>query len=115
MYVDVLLERIRDLFSAQYSPKKFSYPAFEGPFKRELEKAEQRTESRLKPSQHLANGNLTNRKVTASMPSCLLFTTNCPHKTQILWDINISGLRCSRGLYLAEWKRWVISGHDLVC
>lgn len=62
MYVDKFLERIRDLFAEHYSPRTYSYPTFEGHFKRELTKAEQRTEIRLKPKQPVA-GNLVKRKV----------------------------------------------------
>lgn len=62
MYVDKLLQRVKSIFSEQYSPKKFSYANFEGQFKRELEKAEQISETRLKPQQPV-QGNLTNRKV----------------------------------------------------
>lgn len=66
MYVDKLLQRVKSLFAEQYSPKKFSYVDFEGQFKRELEKAEQVSDSRLKAQQPL-QGNLTNRKVGATL------------------------------------------------
>ena len=62
MYVDKLLQRIKSIFAEQYSPKKFSYVTFEGQFKRELEKAEQVSDTRPKAQQPL-QGNLTNRKV----------------------------------------------------
>ena len=62
MYVDKLLQRVKNIFAEQYSPQKFSYVDFEGQFKRELEKAEQIAETRLKPHQPV-QGNLTNRKV----------------------------------------------------
>ena len=66
MYVDKLLQRIKNIFAEQYSPKKFSYVDFEGHFKRELEKAEQIPDTRLKPQQPV-QGSLTNRKVS---PPC---------------------------------------------
>ena len=68
MYVDKLLQRVKSLFAEQYSPKKFSYVDFEGQFKRELEKAEQVSDTRLKAQQPL-QGNLTNRKVRAHDPA----------------------------------------------
>lgn len=67
MYVDKLLARVKELFSKQFSPKKYDYRMFEGQFKRELEKAEQRADMRQRPQQS-AQGNLTQRKVTPSPP-----------------------------------------------
>jgi len=61
MYVDKLLARVKELFSKQFSPKKYDYRMFEGQFKRELEKAEQRADMRQRPQQS-AQGNLTQRK-----------------------------------------------------
>lgn len=78
MYVDNLLEKIKGLFAEEYSPRRFSYPDFEGHFKRELEKAEQASESRIKPSQPV-QGNLTNRKVSflSSIQSPVSTASNC--------------------------------------
>jgi hypothetical protein len=65
MYVDKLLARVKELFSKQFSPKKYDYHMFEAHFKRELEKAEQKAESRRRPQQFV-QGNLTQRKVATS-------------------------------------------------
>lgn len=62
LYVDKLLERVRDVFSKHYTPKKYDYVAFEAAFKRELAKAEQKVELRPKQPQQ-QQGNLTQRKV----------------------------------------------------
>lgn len=63
MYVEKLLQRVKDIFADQYSPRKYSYPEFEGQFKRELEKAEQTHDVRSRPQQ-ASQGNLTQRKVS---------------------------------------------------
>ena len=63
LYVDKLLARVKELFSKQYSPKKYDYHTFEGQFKKELEKAEQRADTRQRMQQQPMQGNLTHRKV----------------------------------------------------
>jgi len=67
MYVDKLLARVKELFSKEFSPKKYEYHMFEAQFKRELEKSEQRAESRQRPQQSV-QGNLAQRKVACPLP-----------------------------------------------
>ena len=62
LYVDKLLERVRELFAEQYTPKEYDYVAFETAFKKELERAEKYADPRSRPGNRL-QGNLTHRKV----------------------------------------------------
>ena len=103
MYVDKLLQRVKDLFAVHYSPKKYSYPEFEGHFKRELELAEQASETRLKPRQQV-QGNLTNRKVDLRAQ---FIVTWAPHSRRCNVHLQFSGCHQRLNQSAEHRRRWV--------
>lgn len=77
LYVEELLQRTKAVFSQHYTPKQYDYAAFEGAFKRELEKAETRDFAPRPVKQ--AQGNLVQRKVgTRILLSRKAAATGCP-------------------------------------
>ena len=62
-YVDRLLEKVKGIFTEEYSPKKYEYSSFEVAFKRELAKAEKAAEIRPN-AMNGTHGNIVNGKVS---------------------------------------------------